>query len=118
MADNGPLTIRQEGAVAIIAAPSYISSEGGEQIQTAVTELRGNGTTRVVLNLEGCSMANSVGMSFLIEVLEDTREAGGHLAFCNVTRTLSKTLQIMGLLQTATLHETEDEAVAAAAEGG
>lgn len=32
-------------------------------------------------------------------------------AWCPVSLTIAKTLQIIGLLQTATLHETEEEAV-------
>ncbi|MBT4096552.1 MAG: hypothetical protein HOM68_20885 [Gemmatimonadetes bacterium] len=32
-------------------------------------------------------------------------------AWCSVSLTIAKTLQIIGLLQTATLHETEEEAV-------
>ena len=115
MADNTDLAIRREGDVAVITAPNYISSDGGEQIQTAATSLREEGVTRLVLDLSDCTMANSVGMSFLIEVLEATREADGRLAFCCVTRTVAKTLQIMGLLQVATLHDTLDEALTAAA---
>lgn len=68
-----------------------------------------------MLNLTDCALANSVGISFLIEVLEANKEAGGHLAFCCVSRTIAKTLQIMGLLQTATLHDTEEAALAATA---
>ncbi len=39
-------------------------------------------------------------------------KAAGRLAFCCGTRTIAKTLQIRGLLQSATMHDTEEEAVA------
>ena len=77
--------------------------------------LKEEGCNRLVLDLTDCALANSVGISFLIEVLEANKEVGGHLAFCRVSRTIAKTLQIMGLLQTATLHDTVDQAVTAAA---
>jgi anti-anti-sigma factor len=109
------LTTRREGDVAVITAPNYINQDGGEQISTAATALMADGCNRLVLNLAGCALANSVGISFLIEVLEANKEAGGRLAFCSGTRTIAKTLQIMGLLQTATMHDTEEEAIATAA---
>ena len=113
MADAEDLTIRRVGDVAVIQAPLYVNSDGGQQISSAVTALREEGVTRVVLNLSDCSLANSIGISFLIEVLEALKEAGGRLSFCGATQTIAKTLQIMGLLQESTMHDGEDEAVAA-----
>lgn len=109
------LTIRREGDVAVINAPNYINQDGGEQTSQAAETLKADGCSRLVVNLEDCSLANSVGISFLIEVLEATNDAGGHLSFCNGSRTIAKTLQIMGLLQTATIHDAEAEAITAAA---
>ena len=114
MADS-ELNIRHEGDVAIITAPNYINQDGGEQISSAASSLKSQDCKRLVLNLSDCALANSVGISFLIEVLEDNKEVGGHLAFCCVSRTIAKTLQIMGLLQVATLHDTEEEAISVAA---
>ena len=108
---DSPLPVRRVGDVGVIAAPAYISAEGGEQIHDAASGLRQDGVTRLVLDLGGCTMANSVGISFLIEVVESTKEAGGRLAFCRVNKTIAKTLQIMGLLQVATVHDDEDQAV-------
>ncbi len=115
MADAEDLTIRRVGDVAVIQAPLYVNSDGGQQISSAVTALREEGVTRVVLNLSDCSLANSIGISFLIEVLEGLKQAGGRLAFCGATKSIAKSLQIMGLLQDATMQDGEDEAVAALA---
>ena len=49
----------------------------------------------------------------MIEILESLREKGGKLAFCCVTPTIAKTFKIMGLLQTATVHESEQDALQA-----
>ena len=114
MADS-ELTSRREGDVAVITAPNYINQDGGEQISNAASTLKEEGCNRLVLNLTDCSLANSVGISFLIEVLEANKEVGGHLGFCCTSRTIAKTLQIMGLLQTATIHDTEAEAITKAA---
>ncbi|MFC1527064.1 STAS domain-containing protein [Candidatus Latescibacterota bacterium] len=111
MAETGNLQIDSHGDVAVVYAPNYINADGGEQIGAAASGLLGQGVSRIVLDLNDCALANSVGISFLIEVLESVKDAGGHLAFCCVSPTIAKTLQIMGLLQSATLHEAQDEAV-------
>ena len=54
---------------------------------------------------------NSIGISFVIEVLEALKGAGGRLSFCDATPKIEKTLQIMGLLQESTMHDGEDEGV-------
>jgi anti-anti-sigma factor len=110
---DSDLTIERDGDVAVLLAPNYVNSEEGEKIEAATTALREEGVVRLVLDMSACTMSNSVGISFLIEMLEATREASGRVAFCNVTRTVGKTLQIMGLLQVATLHDSREEAVAA-----
>ena len=114
MADS-ELTSRREGDVAVITAPNYINQDGGEQISNAASTLQEEGCNRLVLTLTDCSLANSVGISFLIEVPEANKGVGGPLAFCCTSRTIAKTLQIMGLLQTATIHDTEAEAITKAA---
>ena len=104
MADSGDLTIRRVDSVAVIQAPQYINSDGGQHISQAVAGLTEDGVARVVLNLSDCSIANSIGLSFLIEILDELKKAGGQLAFCSATKSIAKTLQIMGLLQEATIH--------------
>lgn len=112
MTDTQTLNVRRSGDAAVIEAPAYVNQDGGELIRDTVVALNEEGVDRIVLDLSACSMANSVGISFLIEVLEACRQGEGRFAFCCVSKTIAKTLQIMGLLQTATLHEHEDEAVA------
>ena len=76
MADS-ELTSRREGDVAVITAPNYINQDGGEQISNAASTLKEEGCNRLVLNLTDCSLANSVGISFLIEVLEANNVSDG-----------------------------------------
>jgi len=97
----------------VVEIEGYLNNLGGEKISDACNALMDEGMHRFVFGMERCSMINSVGISFLIEVLEKVQGLGGGLAFCGVSPTVSKTLQIMGLLQTATLHDTEEEALQA-----
>ena len=113
MADDAQVTVRRVNSAAVVETPEYINNVGGESIAQACNSLISEEVSGIVLNLKDCSIANSVGISFLVEVLEYMREKGGKLAFCCMTPTISKTFQIMGLLQTATVHDAEEDALVA-----
>lgn len=114
MLQTEQLNVDEHDGVAVVYAPNYINNAGGEQIGSAAEGLLGRGVKGIVLDLSRCALANSVGISFLIEVLESVTTAGGHLAFCCASPTIGKTFQIMGLLQKGTLHLTQEGAVSRA----
>lgn len=99
--------------VGLIAAAGYINNEGGQAIADAATELMGQGCTTLLIDLEGTRIINSIGVSILLEILEKLMDEQGRLAFCNLTPTISKTFEIMGLVQYAAIYPDRDAAQAA-----
>ncbi len=98
------------GGVGVIAAAGYINNEGGQAIADAAMGLMDQGCRTLLLDLEGTRIINSIGVSILLEIMEKLIEENGRLAFCNLTPTISKTFEIMGLVQYATIFS--DRAVA------
>ena len=98
--------------VGVIAAAGYINNEGGQAIADAATELMGQGCTTLLIDLEGTRIINSIGVSILLEIMEKLIEDEGRLAFCNLTPTISKTFEIMGLVQYATVYPDRNAATA------
>ena len=111
MAETLALQVKKIGKVGIVETRGYINNTGGEQVAQACEGLIAEGVYRLVLNLGQSNLVNSVGVSFLIEVIEKVKELEGQVAFCGVSPTIGKTFQIMGLLQMASLHDTEQAAV-------
>jgi anti-sigma B factor antagonist len=97
----------------LIAAAGYINNEGGQAIADAATELMGEGCNTLLIDLYGTRIINSIGVSILLEILEKLMDDNGKLAFCNLTPTISKTFEIMGLVQYATVYPDRDAAFAA-----
>jgi len=56
-------------------------------------------------------VVNSVGMSFLIEIIEQLEEVKGKLVFTNLDPAVEKMLTIMGLFQFAGKERTVDDAL-------
>ena len=112
MAESTDVTSRNDSGLGIVDVVGYINNVGGEKVVGACDELATQGVSSFILNLEGCNIVNSIGVSFLIELVEKVQEERGRLAFCCASPTIAKTFRIMGLLQSSTVHDTEAEAVA------
>lgn len=111
MSGNLNVRTRIEGDLAVVVTDGYINNTAAESIAEACTSLLDDGIRRFVMNLEGSRIVNSIGVSILIEVIEQIRAVDGRLAFSNATPTIEKTFRIMGLLQTTSVHGTEAEAI-------
>ena len=90
--------------VGVIAAAGYINNEGGQAIADAAVELMGQGCGTLLIDLDGTRIINSIGVSILLEIMEKLLEDQGRLAFCNLTPTIAKTFEIMGLVQYASIY--------------
>lgn len=90
--------------VGLIAAAGYINNEGGQAIADAASELMDQGCRTLVIDLDGTRIINSIGVSILLEILEKLMDEKGRLAFCNLTPTIAKTFEIMGLVQYAAVY--------------
>lgn len=113
MTETLKLRVDRRDGLAVVYTEGYINNQGGEQIAKAAYELIDGDYRRILLNLVGTKIVNSIGISILIEIIEKMIEIDGRLAFCCLTPTIEKTFHIMGLAQYAGIHPDEDAAVAA-----
>ena len=90
--------------IGLIRAAGYINNEGGQAIADAAGELMDRGCGTLLIDLEGTRIINSIGVSILLEIMEKLLEENGRLAFSSLTPTISKTFEIMGLVQYATIY--------------
>jgi anti-anti-sigma factor len=113
MAEEFSLVHQVDGPVLIIRTKGYLNDLGAEQVDTICSDSLGKGIKKIVINLEQSPLINSIGISILIGVIEAIEEAGGALAFTNLTPTNRKTFEMMGLLQFAQAFDAEADAVKA-----
>ena len=111
MTETLKLSIDRRDGLAVVYTEGYINNEGGEEIAQAAYQLVDEGYSRLLLNLAGTKIVNSIGISILIEVIEKFLEIDGRLAFCRLTPTIEKTFHIMGLTQYADVYPDEEAAL-------
>jgi len=111
MTESLKLTIDRRDGFAVIYTEGYINNQGGEEIARAAYDLLDEGHRKLLLNLTGTKIINSIGISILIEIIEKMLEVEGKLAFCSLTPTIEKTFHIMGLAQYASIFPDEPAAL-------
>jgi len=70
------------------------------------------GMRRLLLNFGQTRMVNSIGISFIIGVVEKMMDGKGLLAFCEVTGINRELFQLTGLSKHVQSFDTEAEALA------
>jgi anti-anti-sigma factor len=85
----------------------YINNTGGEKIVQEFSK-HANNVKKVVLDLEKSKVVNSIGISYLLEIIENLNQSGGKLFFTNLDPTVEKTFTIMGIFQFAEKTDSTD----------
>lgn len=95
----------------VINTSGYVNNKGGEAIAQEFDKHFTQGIKQVIINLEKSKVVNSIGMSFLIEIIERLEEVGGKLVFTNLDPGVEKMLSIMGLFNFAGKEHTVSDAL-------
>ena len=95
------LEAEQKDNCLIMKTHGYINNVGGQKIVDEFDQYRENGINNFILNLADSKIVNSIGISYLIEVIEKLNNTQGKLIFTDLDPTIEKTFTIMGLFQFA-----------------
>ncbi|MEN8194056.1 MAG: STAS domain-containing protein [Bacteroidota bacterium] len=101
MVKDFDLTSNKVNDVLVMKTEGYINNSGGERIAKEFEKHFNDGTTKLLIDIENSKVVNSIGISFLIEIIEKLNTKGGKLYFSNLDPSIEKTFTIMGLFQFA-----------------
>lgn len=90
-----------KGDCVVINTSGYVNNLGGQKIIDEFNTHHENGLKKYVLNLAESKIVNSIGISFLIEMIEKLNDSSGKLVFANLDPSVEKTFTIMGLFHYA-----------------
>ena len=99
MSTDFSLSTELKDKALIIKTEGYINNVGGEKIVQEFAKYEN--INKLIMNLEGSKVVNSIGISHLIEIIEKLNQSNGKLIFTNLDPTIEKTFTIMGLFQFA-----------------
>jgi anti-anti-sigma factor len=95
----------------VIKTEGYINNTGGEKIAGEFFKHFDSGINKVIIDLEKSKVVNSIGISYLIEIIEKLSQNKGKMIFTNLDPTIEKTFKIMGLFQFAEKADSVESAL-------
>lgn len=111
MSPYKPIQVREEGDTLVVRVGEYLNSLLGEEVEKVVRARLDDGGRRILLNFQGTRLVNSIGISFVIGIVEKVMEREGRMAFCEVSRIIRDLFRVTGLAKYVRSFETEKEAL-------
>ncbi len=109
------LTVKTRDAgegTSVVYVNGYLNSLLGEEVERVVHEILEAGRPRVVLNFEGTKLINSIGISFILGIVERMMEGNGQMTFCSLNRINRDIFQMTGVCRYVRAFDSEEEALA------
>ncbi len=111
MSPDKTIGTREMGDTLVVSVGGYLNSLLGEEVEKVVRAKLEGGGRRILLNFGGTRLVNSIGISFVIGIVEKVMEREGMMAFCEVSRINRDLFQVTGLAKYVRSFETEKEAL-------
>jgi anti-sigma B factor antagonist len=106
-------TIVETDGVWILNATSLIDEIENKKLLEAFEKPFENGNCRLIVNLEGMTYMNSVGLSLLISLLTRARSGGGEVVIAAVPAVIDKLLVVTKLKDVFTVAPSVQEGMEA-----
>jgi len=111
MSPHKTIQIREEEDTLVVCVGGYLNSLLGEEVEKVVRARLDDGGRRILLNFHGTRLVNSIGISFVIGIVEKVMEREGRMAFCELNRINCDLFRLTGLAKYVRTFDTEKEAL-------
>lgn len=111
MSDEFTLQTEIIGDTLVIRTEGYINNVAGEKISLLFSNNSDGELKNAIFDLAKSKVINSIGISYLLEVIELLTEKNGKIIFLNLDPSIDKTFKIMGLFQFAQTADSLDSAL-------
>jgi len=111
MSEEFTLQTEKVGDTLVIKTEGYINNVAGEKISLLFSSNSDDEIKNAVFDLEKSKVINSIGISYLLEVIELLSEKNGKIIFLNLDPSIEKTFKIMGLFQFSRTADSLDSAL-------
>lgn len=100
------------GDVAILAVAGEFVADSAVKFKEAARQAQDNGTRDFVIDLDGITSIDSIGLEALAEIQQQCEEQLGMIRFCRADDSIRKIFEITRLDQRFSIVESRDEALA------
>jgi anti-anti-sigma factor len=105
------VTSRLDGDVAVVYPKGYLNNLSGESLVIECGIYIGKGITKIVVNFSETDLINSIGISMLLQIMEDLRNIKGTICCTNMSKFLRDTFEMLGLIKHMLVFPVESDAL-------
>ena len=107
------IKVREEGDITILETSGYLNNFGGDRVASICKQSISECKRKLLINMENTKMVNRIGVSILIEVIEDLQGVIGKIGYYNVAPIVENTFNIMGITNYSKIYTSEEDAIKA-----
>jgi len=110
---SNPFQVRSRivGDTAVVYPKGYLNNLSGEGLVKECGRHAGSGIRKIVVNFRETDLINSIGISFLLQTMEDLQSVGGTLCFTEMSKVQLGVLEMLGLSKFFRFFPGEEEAL-------
>jgi len=102
---------RLAGDTAVIYPKGYLNNLSGESLVVECGNYIGKGIAKIVVNFGETDLINSIGISLLLQIIEDLKNIQGTICFTNMSKLLRDTFEMLGLIKHMIVFPLESDAL-------
>jgi anti-anti-sigma regulatory factor len=91
------LESRVRDSSAVVYLDGYLNESGGELLEQECRSLLSRGCRALQLDFGRASMVNSIGISYLLDVIESARQGDARLEFVSVPEDIRLLFDLLGI---------------------
>jgi anti-anti-sigma factor len=99
------------GDAAVIYPKGYLNNLSGESLVIECGSYIGKGITKIVVNFSETDLINSIGISLLLQIMEDLKNIKGTICCTNMSKFLRDTFEMLGLIEHMRVFPVESDAL-------
>jgi len=108
---NFKVSEEKQGEVVLFKVQGYLNDLGGEEIEKQFKSAVTGGYKKFVLDFSKIAYINSIGVSFLVGIMEATREKALEVCFTALSPINDELFEIVGLKKYAATFSSNPEAL-------
>jgi anti-anti-sigma factor len=98
------------GDVVLLRLQGYLNDRGGEELEQQFQSEVNNGHWKFIFDFSKIAYVNSIGVSFLVGILETTRQKGLRVCFTSLAKINDELFEMVGLKKDSTAFSSNEEA--------
>jgi len=105
------ITVKKVNDIAVVYPAGYIDFEAKEKMIPAFHELLDNKIKRILINFQNVKKINSMGISVILEIIDEANERTAKIRYSNLSRMNVKLFKMIGLAEYGEIFPSEEEAL-------